>query len=507
MSLWLNDEQLSHLHTGNENADFLPIPTKSISDGEHFPAHQTPDQKRVQFEILEQANALAAKRGIDRRQFMGTASGLAVAFMALNKVFGPIFEIDPAEAADDAAALERLSALANQFIFDAHTHHVRKDYAWDGQLFLFDFSSGKLSPEKLAWNPANTDRGRSLEYYMFDHYLKDVFFDSQTSVAMLSTSPSVEEHRALLSDDQMVASRNFVNEMAGTKRMYAHGTIWPTYPEFLDGMDRSAQELKIDAWKGYTIGDPLGLVPESLRPWRLDDEDLTYKAYEKCMKYGIKNLCIHKGLMPADDYTTFENWRHAAVDDVAKAAKDWPELNFIIYHSAVRPFFDMVKHNREFEETGRLPWVDELAEIPEKHGVTNVYGEVGLVFAQMATSYPRCAASMFGKLIKGLGADHVIWGTDSVWFGSPQWQIDAFRRLQMPDDLQEKYGYAPLGPADGPVKTNILGANYARLFGHEPTVAPYRNDKLAQLKAGYEAAGAQRDNVFWGWMQNIPSPS
>ena len=153
MSLWLNDEQLAHLHTGNENADFLPIPTKSISDGEHFPAHQTPDQKRVQFEILEQANALAAKRGIDRRQFMGTASGLAVAFMALNKVFGPIFEIDPAEAADDAAALERLSALANQFIFDAHTHHVRKDYAWGRAAVPVRLLERKAQPREAGLEP------------------------------------------------------------------------------------------------------------------------------------------------------------------------------------------------------------------------------------------------------------------------------------------------------------------------------------------------------------------
>ena len=43
---------------------------------------------------------------------------------------------------------------------------------------------------------------------------------------------------------------------------------------------------------------------------------------------------------------------------------------------------------------------------------------------------------MLGILVKGLGADHVLWGTDSVWYGSPQWQIEAFRRIEIPDDLQ-----------------------------------------------------------------------
>ena len=48
-----------------------------------------------------------------------------------------------------------------------------------------------------------------------------------------------------------------------------------------------------------------------------------------------------------------------------------------------------------------------------------------------------------------MGADHVCWGTDAIWTGSPQWQIEALRRLEIPEDLQKKYGLAPLGPADG----------------------------------------------------------
>ena len=64
-----------------------------------------------------------------------------------------------------------------------------------------------------------------------------------------------------------------------------------------------------------------------------------------------------------------------------------------------------------------------------------------------------------GTLIKGMGADHVFWGTDSVLYGSPQWQIEALRRLEIPDDMQKKYGFAPLGPADGAVKSAIFGFN------------------------------------------------
>ena len=74
---------------------------------------------------------------------------------------------------------------------------------------------------------------------------------------------------------------------------------------------------------------------------------------------------------------------------------------------------------------------------------------------------------MMGMLVKGLGVDHVVWGTDAVWTGSPQWQIEALRRLEIPEDMQKKYGFAPLGPADGPVKRAIFGENSARLYKYD----------------------------------------
>jgi uncharacterized protein len=150
---------------------------------------------------------------------------------------------------------------------------------------------------------------------------------------------------------------------------------------------------------------------------------------------------------------------------VPKAAKDWPQLNFVIYHAALRPFLEAPDADlAEFERTGYIRWVSDLAAIPEKHGVSNVYGEVGTAFANSAVANPRFAAALMGTLIKGMGFDHVVWGTDSVWYGSPQWQIEAFRRLEIPNDMIDKHGFKPLGPADGAVKSAIFGYNSARLY-------------------------------------------
>ena len=107
-----------------------------------------------------------------------------------------------------------------------------------------------------------------------------------------------------------------------------------------------------------------------------------------------------------------------------------------------------------------------------------------------------------GQLVKGLGADHVVWGTDAVWTGAPQWQIEGLRRLEIPEDMQKKFGYAPLGPADGPVKTAIFGGNNARLYNVEPKKAmlELKGDRFALMKAEYEKAGAEPSNMRYGYV-------
>ena len=113
------------------------------------------------------------------------------------------------------------------------------------------------------------------------------------------------------------------------------------------------------------------------------------------------------------------------------------------------------------------------------------------------------AQAMMGTLVKGLGADHVVWGTDAIWTGSPQWQIEALRRLEIPEDMQKKYGFAPLGPADGPVKRAIFGENSARLYKYDiKRRAELTTDRIALAKADYEREGPGRTNLRYGFVVN-----
>ena len=114
----------------------------------------------------------------------------------------------------------------------------------------------------------------------------------------------------------------------------------------------------------------------------------------------------------------------------------------------------------------------------------------------------RVGAILAGTLDKGLGGDHVCWGTDAVWTGSPQWQIEGLRRLEIPEDMQKKYGFAPLGPADGPVKRAIFGGNNARLYNVNQQTAELemRGDRLTAMKAEYERQGPDPSNLRYGYV-------
>ena len=155
-----------------------------------------------------------------------------------------------------------------------------------------------------------------------------MFGDSDTVMAIISGVPSRDWDKNPLPPDQMVATRKYVNDLAGSQRVLSHGLLRPNLgKKELEEMERQVKELKIDAWKMYT-GAELGE-----KAWFMDDEKVAYPFWEKTKKLGIKNLCVHKGLPLG-----FFNEKACQPLDLEKAAKDWPDLNFIVYHSGFRGY-------------------------------------------------------------------------------------------------------------------------------------------------------------------------
>jgi predicted TIM-barrel fold metal-dependent hydrolase len=470
-----------------------------VSNGEFNPLPQSADQRKVESRLKDLADEAGRRLGLDRRSFLRTSCGMAAAFVALNDVFGPLFKVDPAEAKEPDAAAARDSSLSGQFIFDDQVHFVRDDYDFQGLLGLAQYAQEHWNPD-MKKEPV----GMSLDRYKFLNFLKEIYFDSDTKIALLSGAPFDDPNKWFLSNDQIKQAAGTVNGIANSRRLLYHSLFTPLQPGWTEEVDRCIETVRPTSWKGYTIGDPLN--PQTTKyPWRLDDEKLMYPFYEKIVRAGITNICIHKGLLPKDYETAIPGgaWRYANVDDLPKAAKDWPQVNFIIYHSALRAFQENPTDDlNEFERTGYIRWVSDLAAIPQKHGVNNVFADIGTSFAVSAVTNPRFCAAFMGTLVKGLGHDHIFWGTDSVWYGSPQWQIEAFRRLEIPEDMQQKHGFAPLGPAEGPVKSAIFGYNGARHYHLDLQAAmnDLPNDGIARRKTAYLENGGTRSNTAFGYV-------
>ena len=493
MSL-LDPEDLVQLLPAETAAFASPIPTQFVSSDEFTPLPQTARQKQVEVRVKELGGELARHQGMSRRRFFQTAAGMAAAFVAMNDVYGPIFGASRAEAATPEMANERAKGLADQFIMDMHTHFLRDDTRLEG------FVRSREAVGKSGWNPALAGKPQTLEDLKFANYFKEVFFDSDTKVALISGSGSEEPRDWFLTNEMKAEARAKVNRLAGSKRMFAHAIFMPGMPGWMDDVDRAIDQLKPDSFKGYTVGDNTN-KDLARHPWRMDDEKLLYPFYEKLVKAGLVNVCVHKGLYPQSTTQRFPALvAYADVRDVGKAARDWPQLNFVIYHSAFRfAGGEWATGWAQFDQTGRVDWVTDLAEIPAKYGVTNVYGDLGQIFAQSTVAEPRLCAAMMGTLVKGLGWDHVVWGTDAVWTGSPQWQIEGLRRLEIPEEMQKKHGFAPLGPADGPIKRAIFGETSARLYGYAHR-ADLSKDRIALHRDAYERDGPWRTNRRYGFV-------
>jgi predicted TIM-barrel fold metal-dependent hydrolase len=473
-----------------------PIPVQCVSSDEFMAGPQTGKQREFEARVKAMGAQQARRLGMSRRRFFQSAAGMATAFLAMNETYGPIFGISRAEAQTPEMADERARRLSGQFIMDMHTHFLRPGTRITG------FINQRNAVGRAGWNPALGQKEQTIDDLMFHNYLKEMYLDSDTKVALISGAPSEVPEDWFLTNEMKATARADVNGLAKSRRMLSHAIFTPGYPGWMEQVDYALEKLKPDSMKGYTIGDNTN-KDLSKHPWRLDDEKLVYPAYEKFLKAGIRNVCVHKGLFPPSVEQRFPHLlAYSDVRDVARAAKDWPQMNFIIYHGGYRwaGGGNIAEAWKQFEQTGRIEWVTDLSEIPARHGVKNVYADVGQLFAQTTIADPRVSAVMMGQLIKGMGADHVCWGTDAIWTGSPQWQIEALRRLEIPDDLQRRYGLAPLGPADGPVKNAVFGGNNARLYDYKPQqVAALEGDGIARYKEIYAREGAGRTNLAYGY--------
>jgi predicted TIM-barrel fold metal-dependent hydrolase len=483
-----------HLPAARKGVTFRSaIPTQIVSNEEFAPFSQTMDQARVEQRANAFVERTAIRRGVTRRDFLKTTGGIAAALLAMNSIFGKFFDIAEIELFETAAFAEQQGAP--YFIFDVQMHYVGSQY---DPTNAEDNRKGAVSKQALLslrrWiresglNPKVAgDRG-TIDDLSWKNFVKEVFLDSETTIGLISTPPGPYPQEAVVPPKEMVHIRDEINRLARSQRMLAHGLATPQLGTAdLDFMAMQAEMLKVDAWKCYTGSCPKGFD----RGWWMDDEKIAYPMLEHARKLNITRVCVHKGLPlgPVADYN------HPK--DLIKAAKDFPDIDFLVYHSGLKGT-SMV--DKVFAKTGEIPWTTEFCRMKQTQpGIKNIYMELGSTFAQLVTTHPVVCAHVLGQIIDAFGVDHVLWGTDSIWYGSPQWQIEAFRRFQIPDQLIERHRYQPLTRQ---VKERIFGLNAARVFGVD--VETKRNelpqDVLGRLRMSYLEEGPEPSHKAYGWV-------
>ncbi len=465
----------------------VPLPTRLVSNEEFLPLPQTAAQREVEDRALAAAGRLAPKLGLSRRDFLRTSGGMAASFLAMNAVFGRFFNVTEVEAAEPSASKEL--AGAPYFIFDVQLHYVGAAYdPTDAEAerkgAVSKGALRRLRTRAQQWNPALASDTGTLSDLSWQNFIKEVFLDSETAVGLISTPPGPYPQQAVVPPKEMTHIRDEINRITQSRRMLAHGLVTPQLGQVdLDFMELQAETLKVDAWKAYTGSCPKGFD----RGWFVDDEKIAYPMLQKARQLGVRRFCVHKGL-PLGPIADYNHPR-----DLIKAAKDFPDIDFLVYHSGLLGVTAP-------KPSGEVPWTTEFCEMKRKEpGIQNIYMEMGSSFAQLVTTNPTACAHLLGQMIEAFGADHVLWGTDSIWYGTPQWQIEALRRFEIPDALIEKHGYAPL---NRPVKEQIFGLNAARVFGVDMNAKlnELPSDYLTQLKMTYLEEGPAPSHRWYGWV-------
>ncbi|PFG56916.1 hypothetical protein ATK36_0452 [Amycolatopsis sulphurea] len=313
-------------------------------------------------------------------------------------------------------------------------------FVFDNVVHMYDNKPSNIGPrgEQVARNLHGFGVVLSNEQYPAnDHFLDEelsveeagriLFEESQTDLAMAQTVPLFGWWK----DGFSPAHRQYALKEAFPHRVLFCGGVDPLY-QGVEGamkeMTRQAEEWGAVSFKFYQAHD------NSLS-WRIDDRQIAYPLWEKALELGITNVQFHKGV----PFGT-ERMEHMNPTDLQQAAIDFPELTFVIHHLGD-------------------PYIDESISIASRN--QNVWLALS-AWINIYPIMPREALKRLGKALMYVGPDRLLWGSEAFVWPNVQGYIDLFAELDMPQNLQEDYGF-PRITRDA--KRKIFGENYARLLG------------------------------------------
>jgi uncharacterized protein len=465
--------------------DDEPFPLKfgPVSNGEFLPEPHSPFLREVIRRTHLLADENARRLGVSRRQFLNGVTGSAAALFMLSACSsdkaksqgtrpGGTYNVTPSSTIDRHSALAQLGG--DEFVFDVQTHYVNYEKA----------------PELAEWTAIfpgagcveGVKAGSKKVCFTADAYFREVFARSDTSMSILSALPT--PGMTGLSSDDMVYAIDVATRIGCSGRVLMHGGAYPhrgPLDAALAGMTELRHKYDIVAWKIYTM------VPTDAH-FYFDDHDksrpqIGQRFIDHVREIGPKIICTHKGISSIVGSTP----ELASPSDIGPAAKRNPDINFVVYHSGFEPNSG---GTGPYDPNDKAPQgVDRLIRSLQDAGIapnSNVYAELGGTWWYLMRS-PTQAAHVIGKLLKYVGDKRVLWGTDSIWFGTPQDQIQAMRTLEISDELQEKFGYPKLTKE---VKAAIFGLNAAALYDIKPVTGQCKlsASEIDKIRASFPPA-------------------
>jgi uncharacterized protein len=441
----------------------LPITFGPVSNGEYDPAPLPPVLRETIRRARADAERNARRAGLTRREFLLSLCGAATTLLALDACTreemrprgrrpGGGYRISPEATVDPDTAMEEVGG--EEFVMDIQGH-------------LLEYEFNPAAADDTFWtNFPQQDCGESDPRVCFGihHFMDEMFLKSDTTLVVLSALPIYPEGSPL-SHQVMDETRAMAERLCRDRRILLHGQALPNVGPLganLDAMEDVARRYDIVAWKTFThfpdvFGDPGNA-------WFLDDHDPSLpqvgeRFLQKSEELGIRIVTTHKGLSGGSPYSTPQ--------DVGPAARKHPTMRFVAYHSGYEAELVEGPYTRATANQG----INRLITSMKKAGIgpnQNVYAEIGSTWWNVMR-YPDQAAHVLGKLLRYVGEDNVVWGTDCLFYGSPQDQIQALRTFHITEEYRERYGYPRLTKE---IKAKILGLNGARLYGVEPVTVP-----------------------------------
>jgi uncharacterized protein len=551
-------------HSWPDMSEALPVDVLPCSNEEYFP----PPPSREQLAIMRLADAETERYRrrfkMSRAEFVRTAGAMAIGFWAIDAIrpglfgnYGYAHNTATTAACDlewaGRKGLETLRNLPGEFIFDVQTHHVDPDGMWRVSNPAIEAFFAGIWPQASAGTggkpgigPGGEPRGggagevdpiANLSRY---HYLKEVYLDSATTMSVLSVVPTSPDTNNPLPIAEASETIDTVNGLARSKRAIMHAFVMPnrgssgtvnpgphTKPLYLDEelnlmMERASKYRdRLRGWKTYCAW---GDVPYG-SGWFLDtDVGMAFLDQVRAVSRKHKEIppvvATHKGFaLPGFDQ------RAATPRDVGPAAKQYRDVNFLIYHSGYDIGDTQRAYRGDAAARSDTNTVDALIKSLRENNydashfrrkghrfgnVPNVYAELGSVWRSVMDD-PDQAAHLLGKLITHVGPKRIAWGTDSLWYGSPQAEIVAMRKFEFTERGKELY-HLPFGlegDVENPsrkaprpsrtIRNGILGRNAARAYRIDPKARKHAIDcdDVQELRdKGYLAnVGTERESA------------